>query len=63
MGVDMVDRRIGEQATDHRICLAGLRERGVGHHPVVVEGAQRQDASFQCQWDFIRRPSPRWRVR
>ena len=45
--VNGLDLGVGEQLPDARVGLTGLGEDRVGHHPVLVEAAQRQDPRLE----------------
>src|SRR4051794_39173980 len=47
MGVDAHDLGVFEQLADARVRLTGLSENGIGHHPLSVKAAQRQDARLE----------------
>ena len=53
MGSDVVDCGIVEQPPNDFIGLAGLRERGLAHHPLAVEGPEGQDAAFEGRRDLV----------
>src|SRR6476469_5325678 len=47
VGVDGLDRRVGEQLANSGICLTGLRKDRIRHHPVLVEAAKREHAGLE----------------
>src|SRR6476620_5499715 len=53
VGVDRLDRRIGEQLADPRVRLAGLRKDRIRHHAVLVEAAERQHAALEYRRNLV----------
>jgi len=53
MGVDVVDRRISQQAPNDGVRLTRLGQSRIGHHSISIEGAKRQDSPIQGRGNLV----------
>jgi len=52
--VDVINLLVGEQSADHAIGLAGLGKSCVAHHPIRIEGPERQNSTLKRRRDLFR---------
>ena len=53
MGVNIGDRRVGEQLPNGRIGFTGTGQKGIRHHASIVETTQRQSPASKNRWNRL----------